>query len=117
MIYGIGVDIVDVDRFEKSLQKTPGLLDRLFSDSEKKLPINSLAARFAAKEALMKAIGKPDGLSFVEVEILNNENGAPYFSILGKSKETTDRAGIQSFRVSLSHDGGFALAYVIAESK
>ena len=61
-VIGIGIDVVDIVRFEQSLQRTPTLSDRLFVESERNLPLPSLAARFAAKEALAKALGAPKGL-------------------------------------------------------
>ena len=62
MIVGIGVDVVDLARFERALSRTPGLRERLFAEAERELPLRSLAGRFAAKEALMKALGETDGI-------------------------------------------------------
>lgn len=117
MIVGIGVDLVDVARFETAIANTPKLRDRLFTDGEKSLSGYSLAARFAAKEALMKAVGKAQGLSFQEVEIVKDEFGKPGFTLSGQSRETVSEKGIASLHLSLSHDGGMAVAYVIAEGK
>ena len=63
MIDGVGIDVVDIARFQESLERTPGLKDRLFTDGEKNKGIASLAARFAAKEALAKALHVPAGLN------------------------------------------------------
>jgi holo-[acyl-carrier protein] synthase len=115
MIVGIGVDLVDVARFETAIQNTPKLKDRLFTEGEKCLNSYSLAARFAAKEALMKAVGKAQGLSFQEVEIKKDEFGKPGFELSGQSKTTVSEKGIANLHLSLSHDGGMAVAYVIAE--
>jgi holo-[acyl-carrier protein] synthase len=115
MIVGIGVDLVDVARFETAIQNTPKLKDRLFTEGEKTLTGYSLAARFAAKEALMKAVGKAQGLSFQEVEITKDEFGKPGFELSGQSKTTVSEKGIANLHLSLSHDGGMAVAYVIAE--
>jgi holo-[acyl-carrier protein] synthase len=115
MILGIGVDLVDVARFETAIENTPKLKDRLFTDGEKSLNGYSLAARFAAKEALMKAVGKAQGLSFKEVEITKDEFGKPSFELSGQSKKTVSEKGIANLHLSLSHDGGMAVAYVIAE--
>ncbi len=115
MILGIGVDLVDVARFETAIENTPKLKDRLFTDGEKSLNGYSLAARFAAKEALMKAVGKAQGLSFQEVEITKDEFGKPGFELSGQSKTTVSEKGIANLHLSLSHDGGMAVAYVIAE--
>ena len=62
MIIGVGIDVVDVARFGQTLERTPRLLERLFTEGERSLGLNSLAARFAAKEALAKALGAPVGL-------------------------------------------------------
>lgn len=115
MIIGTGVDLVDVSRFEKALATTPKLKDRLFTESEKDLNNYSLAARFAAKEALMKAVGKAQGLSFQEVTIVKNEFGKPSFELSGTSAKTVSDSGIANLHLSLSHDGDLAIAYVIAE--
>lgn len=117
MIVGIGVDLVDVARFETAIANTPKLSDRLFTDGERSLNGYSLAARFAAKEALMKAVGKAQGLSFQEVEIVKDEFGKPGFELSGQSKTTVLEKGIASLHLSLSHDGGMAVAYVVAEGK
>jgi holo-[acyl-carrier protein] synthase len=115
MIVGIGVDLVDVARFETAIANTPKLKDRLFTDGEKSLNGYSLAARFAAKEALMKAVGKAQGLSFQEVQIVKDEFGKPSFELSGLSEKTVLDKGIASLHLSLSHDGQMAIAYVIAE--
>ena len=115
MIVGIGVDLVDVARFETAIANTPKLKERLFTDGEKSLNSYSLAARFAAKEALMKAVGKAQGLSFQEVQIVKDENGKPSFELSGQSEKTVLDKGIANLHLSLSHDGQMAIAYVIAE--
>ena len=115
MIVGIGVDLVDVARFETAIANTPKLKDRLFTGGEKSLNAYSLAARFAAKEALMKAVGHASGLSFQEVEIVKDEFGKPSFELSGASEKTVLEAGIANLHLSLSHDGQMAIAYVIAE--
>ena len=115
MIVGIGVDLVDVARFETAIANTPKLKDRLFTEGEKSLNSYSLAARFAAKEALMKAVGKAKGLSFQEVQIIKDEYGKPSFELSGQSEITVLDRGIANLHLSLSHDGQMAIAYVIAE--
>lgn len=115
MIVGIGVDLVDVARFETAIANTPKLKERLFTDREKDLNSYSLAARFAAKEALMKAVGKAQGLSFQEVQIVKDEFGKPSFELSGQSQATVSEKGIAQLHLSLSHDGQMAIAYVIAE--
>ena len=76
MIVGVGIDVVDVARFEQTLQRTPGLLTRLFTDAERHLPINSLAASFAAKEALAKSLGAPAGLRWTDAWVRRDDGRA-----------------------------------------
>lgn len=87
MILGTGIDLVDVRRFEHSVTSAPRLLQRLFSVDERGLKIEQLAARFAAKEALMKALGSPVGLTFVEVTVRKDEKGKPGFVFEGGTAE------------------------------
>jgi holo-[acyl-carrier protein] synthase len=115
MIFGIGVDLVDIARFEKAISNTPKLKERLFTAAEIDLSTYSLAARFAAKEALMKAVGQAKGLAFQEVTIVKDDNGKPSFSLTGESATTVSNKGIANLHLSLSHDGDMAIAYVIAE--
>jgi holo-[acyl-carrier protein] synthase len=113
VIVGIGTDLVEVARLEDSLERTPTLRERLFTPGEANLPLESLAARFAAKEALAKALGGPGGLSWQDAEIVVDDRGRPSFRLSGAVA-----AGVGEHRVhlSLSHDGGFALAFVVLES-
>lgn len=115
MIEGIGVDIVDIARFERTLERTPRLRERLFSPRERELPARSLAARYAAKEALIKAFGGSDGLYWSEIEVTPEESGRPWFTLHGESAATAAARGIGAIHLSMSHDGGMATAYVIAE--
>ncbi|GAA4581049.1 holo-ACP synthase [Planotetraspora phitsanulokensis] len=116
MIVGIGVDVVDVARFEAALNRTPKLRSRLFTDAERTLPPASLAVRFAAKEAVAKALGAPPGMSHLEAEILKEDDGRPTLRITGRAADVARELGVARWHVSLSHDGGVAVAYVIAES-
>jgi holo-[acyl-carrier protein] synthase len=115
MILGIGVDLVDISRFEKAINQTPKLRDRLFTENERELTTQSLAARFAAKEALVKAVGKAKGLSFQGVSIVKDQDGKPFFELTGETKQTISSRGIENLHLSLSHDGNMAVAYVVAE--
>lgn len=115
MILGIGVDVVDVARLMAALERTPELRTRLFTDAERPLPPASLAARFAAKEAVAKALGAPPGLGHLEAEVLSAEGGRPELRITGKAAEVAYGLGVKRWHLSLSHDAGIALAYVIAE--
>jgi len=115
VIVGHGVDVVDIERFDATLARTPELRDRLFAPSERDLPIESLAARFAAKEALIKALGGSDEVTWVDVEIPKGE-GRPEFRLSGDIAARIERLGL-SLHLSLSHDGGIAVASVIAEER
>ncbi|GAA1687352.1 holo-ACP synthase [Microcella alkalica] len=115
MIVGIGVDVVDLARFERALSRTPGLRERLFAESERALPLRSLAGRFAAKEALMKALGETDGIRWVEMAIESDDRGNPDFALTGRAAEIAAGRSIGRIHVSMSHDAGIATAFVVAE--
>ena len=121
MIIGIGIDVVPVDRFAASLARTPGLRDRLFTADEQRTPSGaprtgeSLAARFAAKEALAKALGAPGDLHWHDAEVLVGEHGRPHLEVRGSVAGRAAQLGVSSWHVSLSHDGGMASAVVVAE--
>lgn len=122
MIIGIGVDLVDIARFERAASRTPRLLDRLFAESEqhpdgRKLPLRSLAARFAAKEALIKSIGDSAGVRWHDIQIVSNELRDPSFRLKNRVAEVAAERGIATFHLSMSHDAGLAIAYVVAEGE
>lgn len=112
MIDGIGIDVVDIERFSQSLARTPGLAQRLFTDAEGGLPISSQAARFAAKEALAKALNAGKGLPWLDAEVINLESGKPEFFFRGQIADLVDGARVH---LSISHDAGIASAVVIVE--
>lgn len=114
-VIGIGVDVVDVARFEQSLTRTPTLSERLFVESERNLPLASLAARFAAKEALAKALGAPNGLEWHDAVVATDESGRPSLVLTGTVADAAARAGVATVHLSLSHDAGSAVAMVVAE--
>ncbi len=116
MIVGIGVDLVDIPRFERSLERTPRLRERLFSPAERTLRPRSLAARYAAKEALIKALGGSDGVHWTEIEVTPEASGRPWFTLAGSTAAIVAVRGITAIHLSMSHDAGFAVAYVVAES-
>ncbi|GLJ79918.1 holo-ACP synthase [Microbacterium imperiale] len=116
MIVGIGVDLVDVPRFERSLERTPRLLDRLFSPGERALKPRSLAARYAAKEALIKALGGSEGVHWVDIEVTSEASGRPVFALSGETARTVTGRGVTALHLSLSHDANLATAYVVAEA-
>ena len=115
MIVGVGIDVVDLERFARSLERTPGLAVRLFTETERGLHPRSLAARFAAKEALAKALGAPGGLEWTDAEVRKGPNGRPSLHVEGTVAAAAARLGVTSWHISLSHDGGVAVAVVIAE--
>ncbi|POM25340.1 Holo-[acyl-carrier-protein] synthase [Actinomadura rubteroloni] len=117
MIVGVGIDVADIARFEASLRRTPGLLARLFTADERVLPARSLAARFAAKEALAKALGAPGGLRWTDAEIRREPGGRPVLHVTGTVAAAAAERGVTDWHVSLSHDGGIATAVVIAEAR
>ena len=120
-IIGVGIDVAEIDRFAASLARTPGMARRLFLDSELLLPSGeqrgaaSLAARFAAKEAVAKALGAPGGLHWTDAEVYVEESGRPRLRVTGTVAARAAELGVRSWHVSLSHDAGVASAVVIAE--
>jgi holo-[acyl-carrier protein] synthase len=116
MIIGVGVDVVDVARLAAALERTPSLLGRLFTSGEQQVKrVESLAARFAAKEAVAKVLGAP-GLPWVEAEVVSAANGRPTLVVHGSVAEAAAAQGITRWHVSLSHDGGMATAFVVGEA-
>ncbi|SHG03115.1 holo-[acyl-carrier protein] synthase [Jatrophihabitans endophyticus] len=122
MIVGVGIDVVPVERFARALARTPGLAARLFTAGEQVTSsgtprgAESLAARFAAKEALAKALGAGGGMRWTDAEILVDDRGRPSVSVRGTVAARADSLGVARWHVSLSHDGGIASATVIAET-
>jgi holo-[acyl-carrier protein] synthase len=115
MIKGVGVDLVDLARFESKLTETPALVERIFTPSERERSMQSLAGVWASKEALVKAIGNPSGLNWQDVTVTKDSLGKPHLEISGATKDRADQMGITSWHLSISHDGGMACAFVIAE--
>ena len=115
MIVGVGIDVVDVARFGESLDRTPAMRERLFTPLERDRPLASLAARFAAKEALAKALGAPTGLGWLDAEVVNAPSGDPRMDIRGSVLARAEELGVASVHVSLSHDAGIASAVVVLE--
>lgn len=115
MILGVGVDIVDVARVVRALQRTPALVGRLFTPEEQGLSAESTAARFAAKEALAKALGSPGTLSWLDATVVRGEHGRPEWQVRGAVADRMAELGVTRLHLSLSHDAGVASAFVIAE--
>jgi holo-[acyl-carrier protein] synthase len=116
MILGVGIDVVDIARFGETLVRTPALRERLFTPDERRRPLASLAARFAAKEALAKALGAPNGMRWLDAEVVNEPTGDPHLVMRGSVQARADELGVASVHVSLSHDAGIASAVVVLES-
>jgi holo-[acyl-carrier protein] synthase len=115
VIIGVGIDVVDIARFAETLERTPALAERLFTVAERGLRLNSLAARFAAKEALAKALGAPGGLSWHDAEVVTESSGRPRLAVSGTVAARAAHLGVTRWHLSLSHDAGIASAVVIAE--
>jgi holo-[acyl-carrier protein] synthase len=112
MIIGVGIDVVDIDRFKQSLERTHGLKQKFFTEAERIKSIQSLAARFAAKEALIKALNAENGILWHEAEVVNLEGGKPAFNFYGAVEDLVNGALVH---LSISHDAGIATAIVIVE--
>ncbi|HLT59677.1 MAG TPA: holo-ACP synthase [Microlunatus sp.] len=115
MIVGVGIDVCDVARFAATLERRPGLVRRLFTPAEAEKPTASLAARFAAKEALAKALGAPGGMVWTDAEVITDPHGRPSFSITGTVARRAAELGVGTIHLSLSHDAGIASAMVVCE--
>jgi holo-[acyl-carrier protein] synthase len=115
VIIGVGIDVVDIARFERTLERTPALRERLFTPEERSLPAHSLAARFAAKEALAKALGAPVGMSWQDVKVERPHATRPQLQISGTVADRAAELGVDRLHLSISHDAGIASAVVVAE--
>ena len=120
-VKGIGVDAVDIERFRLSLARTPSMRDRLFTAEElayvapKVDPVPSLAARFAAREAVMKAMGLGLGaFGFHDVWVSRADSGEPSLVVAGRAFELAKERGVSTWHLSLTHTDLVAIAYVVA---
>lgn len=122
MIVGIGVDVVDIARFESLMERQPTFINRILTEIEihhrdgTRRSSASLAARFAAKEAVAKALGGPAGLSWHDCVVSTDESGRPSLDIKGSVLAMANALDVTRWHISLTHDGGHSIAYVIAES-
>ncbi len=119
---GVGIDAVEIDRFRDALARWPRMADRLFSVAEREFagarsdPVPTLAARFAAKEAVMKALSTGlGGVDFTDIEVLSIPGGAPRLSISGRASQRAASLGVSRWHVSLSHTETLATAIVVAD--
>jgi holo-[acyl-carrier protein] synthase len=120
-VIGIGIDLVEIDRFRRVLERRPGVAARLFTEYERsslerrKDPVPGLAARFAAKEAVMKALGVGIGaFAFGDVEVRRLRSGAPDLRVTGKAADLASALGVAAWSVSLTHTDETASAVVVA---
>ena len=121
MIVGIGNDLVDLDRFRRVLDRRPTLIDRLFTESERDYaqrrtdPTERFAVRFAAKEAVLKAMGVGIGaVDWHDIEVLRDDDGRPSISLSGRAAALAQEQGIEGWRLTLSHSEIVAQAVVVA---
>jgi holo-[acyl-carrier protein] synthase len=123
LIYGTGTDIIEVSRIQKAMERNIGFRDKIFTPDEikyceeKKNKYQHYAARFSAKEALLKAMGTGWrlGIRFADIEVYHDEFGKPLIRLTGKAKEHAIQEGLKKIHVSLSHLKELATAIVIIE--
>lgn len=120
---GVGIDLVDLARFRSLLDRRPAVAARLFSPGElaslegRADPVPGLAARFAAKEATMKALGVGIGaVGFAEMEVRRSPSGQPALVLSGRAAALAERLGVRTLAVSLTHTAENASAVVVASS-
>lgn len=124
MIFGIGTDLVDVKRMAEKMEKKTGFKELVFSTHEiayceaRTFKYEHYAARFAAKESFLKALGTgwSKGTAFNEIEIYNNDQGKPELRFLGTTSKTVDKLKLKKISVSISHTKTMASAFVIIEN-
>src|SRR5438874_7290129 len=121
VLTGVGIDAVEVDRFRRVLARTPGVARRLFTDGERAAgarrrdPAQRLAARFAAKEAVMKALGVGLGaFRFHDVEVVNAPSGKPELVLRGRAAALANELGVRGWELSLTHTDRTAHAVAVA---
>jgi holo-[acyl-carrier protein] synthase len=120
-VVGVGTDLVDVERLRLALDRRPGLADRLFTAAEQadsgrhRDPLPHLAARFAAKESVMKALGRGMGaMSFTDIEVRAGTGGVPRPMLSGRAQECAEELGVQGWHLSLTHTASLAQAVAVA---
>ena len=114
MIIGTGVDVVNINRFAEIIERTPGFIDRVFVEHERDKLLRSLAARFAAKEAVMKALGCGwSGGNWRDIEVVRPAEGPPTIVLHGLYLKESEKLGVQKILLSLSHSETMGTAQVI----
>ena len=117
MILGVGIDVVDVDRFAATIARTPALVQKVFTPGERERGTASLAARFAAKEAALKALGLAGrGVGWRQIEVQSAPSGACALVLHGEADAFARQAGVAELALSLSHEGDYATAVVVGTS-
>jgi len=122
-VVGLGVDVVDVRRFAATLERTPGIVARVFTEAEiaaaggHRLRTVSLAGRWAVKEAVAKVLVDTRGMHWHDCQVLTGDHGEPVIEVSGSVAEASRARGIDRWLVSLSHDGDMAIAVVIAGAR
>ena len=118
---GVGIDVVDVDRFRLVLERRPRIVDRLFTDGERRDAHSQperLAARFAAKEAVLKALGVGAGVTpWRSIEVALSASGAPRVVLHGCASEIADSLGVGHLHLSMTHTDHLAAAFVVGSSR
>lgn len=114
-VVGIGVDVVDVPRFTAATQRTPGFVGRVLTADEQSERAERMAARFAAKEAIAKALGAPRGLRWHDAVVRSDPDGRPRLHVTGTVAAVCEERGVRHLHVSLAHDAGVAVAMVVLE--
>jgi holo-[acyl-carrier protein] synthase len=120
-VIGIGADLVELDRFRVTLERTPSIVDRLFTPGEQAYalrrgdPVERFAVRFAAKEAVLKAMGLGiGGMAFRDIEVLRAESGEPSLLLHGQAAELAAGRGVERWLLTLTHTDHLAQAIVMA---
>jgi holo-[acyl-carrier protein] synthase len=120
-VLGVGVDLVDIERFSRALERTPALRQRLFGPldiSPEDLGTQSLAARFAAKEAFLKALGgNIPGFSWHDIQVTGERGQQPKLVLSGGVAKRAAHSGVTATHLSLSHDAGMAIAFVVVDGE
>ncbi len=120
-VLGVGVDLVDIERFSRALERTPALRARLFGPLDTQpaeLAPQSLAARFAAKEATLKALGgNVAGFSWHDIQVKGERGQQPQLVLSGGVAERAAHSGVTTTHLSLSHDAGMAIAFVVVDGE
>ncbi len=116
VIAGIGVDVVDLARFERAVARTPKLRERLFAESERGLPLQSPGRAIRRQEALIKALGESTGVQWHDMEVVSDEHGKPLLPVSGAVAALAEARAIARLHLSMSHDAGVAVAMVVAEA-